>query len=448
MEMTDNNIDQYIIVPVIKISQKGKIFYIGKMSFSDFENAYTRSPAEYKRKTYELLAEHDERFGDLSLGIDDYLKKQDTSMKKGFQRDIDIGRITEIKKYIIENDFGIIPNSIIVNLIAIEVESEDDFIATIKDDTNKDTILFEDRLYVHKQTKPFLIIDGQHRVEGCKLIPQDMKKEFDLLFTFIVNVDPVVQAQLFTTINYKVKPVNKSYLYQILGEFEIETSEYTFLHEIVKLLNEFSISSLNDRIKMLGKKVSASNTLSQAFLVEFLYLLLCPKYIKAKLLTDKNQLLRLPVFRFHYKNKAIRKAIPRFLLMYFLTIKKLLKSILDITWEKNEEHILLRTLGMGALITIIPNIYVSLICKKDLLEKQNILADVMVFDDLEEILRPLFKIDLKKDSGNEFSKGSSRGLVKKLALHMWQPIVEKLPDFYKFHKSYIDWFNMKIVEKD
>jgi len=84
-------------------------------------------------QTYELRAEQDEGFIDLSRGIEEYLKKQDVSLRKGFQRDIDFGRINEIKKYIIENEYGIIPNSVIVNLVAIEVESEDDLNATIAD---------------------------------------------------------------------------------------------------------------------------------------------------------------------------------------------------------------------------------------------------------------------------------------------------------------------------
>lgn len=446
--MTNNYSEQYIKIPIFKITQKGKVFYMGKILFSTFENAYTRSPAEYKRQTYGLRSEQDERFIDLSFGIDEYFKKQGLSLKKGFQRDIDFVRINEIKKYVVENDFGIIPNTIIVNINAIEVETEVDFQATISDKENTDAILYQDDLYIKKNTKPFLIIDGQHRVEGCKLLPPEIKDNLELLFTFIVNVDPTVQAQLFTTINYKVKPVNKSYLYQILGEFEIETSEYTFLHEIVKLLNEFPGSPLNDRVKMLGKKISPLNTLSQAFLVESLYLLLCPKYIGVKILKDKMQLLRVPVFRFHYCNKDLRRAIPKFLLMYFIAIKKLLKSKVDVVWENASEHILLKTLGMGALINIIPNVYVGLLLKKELLEKQNIITETITMDDIEKILIPIMQLNLKNETDNEFSKGSSQGLVRKLALTMWTQIVQQLPDFYEFHKQYINWFNKNIVEME
>ena len=279
------------------------------------------------------------------------------------------------------------------------------------------------------------------------MLPQDIKDNLALLFTFIINVDPVVQAQLFTTINYKVKPVNKSYLYQILGEFEVETSEYTFLHEIVKLLNEFPNSPLNDRVKMLGKKISPLNTLSQAFLVEFLYLLISPKYTAVKLLKDEQQLLRVPVFRLHYCDKDMRKSIPKFLLMYLLTIKKLLNTKTSIIWENNSEHILLKTLGMGALISIIPNVYVGLLLKKNLLDKQLMITDIISLTDFENILSPLFEVNLKNELDNEFSKGSGQGLVRKLAVAMWKQIVQTIPNYLDFHKSYIDWFNKTIIEK-
>lgn len=115
--------------------------------------------------------------------------------------------------------------------------------------------------------------------------------------------------------------------------------------------------------------------------------------------------MRIPVFRFHYQNKEIRKAIPKFLLMYFLAIKRLLKSKVDMAWERNSEHILLKTLGMGALITIIPNVYVSLLYKMELLDKQEMITEVVCMDDIEQILTPLFEINLKNEPENEFSKG-------------------------------------------
>ena len=153
-------------IEVIRISQRGKTFYIGKMVFADFEDSYTPSPAEYKLNSYRQFATDDERFEDLSTGVDEYLKKEKDPIAKGFQRGIDKRRTEQIKNYILENEYGIIPNSIIVSVNTLEIDSREDFEATLNDPNNKKAILFDNRLYVPKVGKPFLIIDGQHRVEG------------------------------------------------------------------------------------------------------------------------------------------------------------------------------------------------------------------------------------------------------------------------------------------
>lgn len=84
-------------VEVLKISQQGKIFYIGKMVFSEFEDSYTPSPAEYKLISYSQDAEKDERFKDLSVGITEYLEKEQSNIARGFQRETEPKRIEQIK---------------------------------------------------------------------------------------------------------------------------------------------------------------------------------------------------------------------------------------------------------------------------------------------------------------------------------------------------------------
>ncbi|HHT9107577.1 MAG TPA: DGQHR domain-containing protein [Candidatus Wunengus sp. YC64] len=432
-------------IEVLRISQRGKIFYIGKMVFSEFENSYTPSPAEYKLISYSQEAEKDERFKDLSIGIAEHLEKEQGNIAKGFQRKTDPKRIEQIKNYVLENEYGIIPNSIIVSVNTVEVDSQEDFEVTVSDPTNKKAILFNNNLYIPKIGKPFLIIDGQHRVEGCEKLPSHIKSDMELIFTFINNADPSTQAQLFTTINYEARRVSKSYLYHILGEFKIESSEYTFLHEIVKLLNEVSASPLYDRVKMLGKSVSPKNSLSQAFLVESFYLLICTKYKEVKFLNE-TALLKIPVFRYHYVNKEYRKVMPKFIIMYLYAIKNLLKKI-SIEWEDKDSHILLKTVGMGAAINIIPNVYISLVCQYDLINCQHLIAEKLSIKNIEDVLKNITKVNLKNEPQNEYSKGSSQGLVRKLAEKLWKEIVVEIPTFLGLQKAYIDWFNASVVEK-
>src|SRR5690606_24288994 len=104
-----------------------------------------------------------------------------------------------------------------------------------------------------------------------------VKKEFDLLVSFIIGFDRSVIAKQFYTINYEQKPVNKSILYELTGEFSVEVTELTFLHNLVKILNELDKSPFYKRIKMLGTTPKGVDTedksrysISQAFMIDAL----------------------------------------------------------------------------------------------------------------------------------------------------------------------------------
>lgn len=447
--MNKNILEQYYkpSVKLIPINQQDKVFYIGKMTLADFENSYTESPAKYKQEIYKMFVTKDEEIKDMELYINDYLRREAEKepLAKGFQRELDYSRLKEIKEYVMESEFGIIPNSIIVSLNALDIDTEDDFDSTIKDTTNNIPIIFNDTLYIPKNSKPFLIIDGQHRIKGCELLPDEIKKSLQLLFTFIINIDPSTQAQLFTTINYKVKPVSKSYLYHILGEFKIASSEYAFLHEIVKLLNELRADHpLFDRVKMLGKKITTKNTLSQAFLVEALFPLIGPRKTPVKYLHDAMEILKLPVFRFFYLKEEYKKFIPKFILIYLIVVKELLLEKQKLNWDDEKSHILLKTSGMGALISIIPNIYVALAGTKNLIDKQELIT--LEKDDLKNLIAPIFEVDFRNIIENEYSKGSGQGLIRKLSLEMWEHVSKLIPDFYNMHNKYVDWFNKNMLQ--
>lgn len=448
MKMENNMLNHYNEpIELITIKQKDKEFYIGKISFIHFENTYTSSPAEYKLISYKNYSKDDDRYNDLVIEIEDYIIKNNDNVQKGFQRGIDGERTEQIKNYILNNEFGIIPNSIIVSVDCDTIIDDDEFNLKSADNTMNKAILYKNKLYIPKTGKPFLIIDGQHRVEGCKKLPEEIKSEIELIFTFFIDIDPSVQAQLFTTINYKVKPVNKSYLYQILGEFKIETSEYTYLHELVKLMNEIPNSPLFKRVKMLGKQQDANNSLSQAFLVESLYLLISPKKRDAKSIKEKEDLIKLPVLRYQYLNKEKRKEIPKFLLLYFKAIQKIYEDK-GTPWNNKDKHIMLKTIGMGALINLIPSVYILLIIKNDILEKQLELSSNITIDKIIKILKPIQEIDILTSDNNEFSKGSSRGLVNKFSKKLWSEIIKNDENYLNYQQNYIDWFNKNVVQKD
>ncbi len=429
-----------------KVKQGNKEFYTGKILFSDFENTYTTSPAEYKKSIYQEKINTDERYIDLLEDIEKYLKTQKSDIKSGFQRSIDESRTEEIKNYIMYDEFGIIPNSIIVNVDCTEIQNIDELNKLDEDDEHK-AVLFGNDLYIPNFKRVFLIIDGQHRIYGCKKLPEEIKAEMELLITFIINADSKVQAQLFTTINYKVKPVNKSYLYHILGEFGIGDSEETYLHEFIKLLNELKTSPLLDRVKMLGKSdKDKKGSLSQAFLAESLYLLISPKYREVRPLMDIEEVLRIPVFRYHFLNNKYRNNIPKFIIIYLKVIQQIYMNNSN-NWDDKDNNIFLKTVGMGGLIDLLSNLYILYICKIDKLNNQYEIDFLNLEEDLNTILSPLKENIIFKDLKNEFAKGSSRGAIKKLTKQLWQTILLDNSNFDKYQKEYISWFNQTMIFK-
>src|SRR5690606_23915527 len=133
--------------------------------------------------------------------------------------------------------------------------------------------------------------------------------------------DRSIIAKQFYTINYEQKPVNKSLLYQLTGEFSLEINELTFLHNVVKILNELDKSPFYKRIKMLGtapKNVKDEEkpllSISQAFLIDSL---------KKTISNSSTGGLYQPIFLYYYKQPKLHAELIKFLINYFSSIKKL-----------------------------------------------------------------------------------------------------------------------------
>lgn len=186
-----------------------------------------------------------------------------------------------------KEEYAFFPNTIIANCELIN-DSEDYNINeknSVEDYLNKtdkaDYLGFlwqhEERykLIIPFQANAILVIDGQHRLKGLEECDSMLQDGYDLLVAFVIGLDRSVIAKQFYTINYEQKPVNKSLLYQLTGEFSRDINELAFMHNIVKLLNELYESPFYSRVKMLG--VTPKNldfdskqklSISQAFLVD------------------------------------------------------------------------------------------------------------------------------------------------------------------------------------
>lgn len=182
-----------------------------------------------------------------------------------YQRRVDNKRVNEIKSFI--------RNSILK-------EKNSDVVSVLFPTAMLIAFDYDDEIAINEETMTFgfelpevvYIVDGQHRlwsmiqlykeVEGLtddnsQFIKQYLEK-FKFNCTLLMNFDMWEQAQVFASVNFKQKAVNKSLYYDIYGmeyheeEKDREKSAMYVAHQIIKELNSNPKSALHGFIKMLG----------------------------------------------------------------------------------------------------------------------------------------------------------------------------------------------------
>ena len=177
------------------------------------------------------------------------IRRRKIGQNDGIQREDDERRVNAIAKYA-ETPDCIFPTPIIVSAYA-------------------DSMLYENGMIVFKDYRKPVghILDGQHRILGLRKASKLALQELELQVVFVFEIDTYSEATIFVTINSNQKQVSKSLMYDLF-ELNPNRSEEKTLHEIVSALNSDPESSFFKRIKILGKKIGSSETLSQAAFIE------------------------------------------------------------------------------------------------------------------------------------------------------------------------------------
>lgn len=277
---------------------------------------------------------------------------QFVSSMEFYQRRVDSKRSDEIKAFIrnsiLQERDGLqmatlFPTSMI---LALSVDEDDEW-------GNKLDIENDDSCDIDIQTNVF-IVDGQHRMMGMiKLYDElsrfvvrtaeddfvlDYLKKYRFNCTILVNYDLWEQGQVFVSVNFKQKPVNKSLYYEIFGsEYREDRSDWQrnkiyLAHEMARMLNENTESPFYQRIKMLG---TGSGYVSQAFVVESL----------------QRNFKKGGLWYFEPDNTLKKGYYGTELLSYFVAIKRLFPNY----WPKEGERkgtIICKTTGFGAWIRL------------------------------------------------------------------------------------------------
>ena len=408
--------NKLIEIPLCIVEQNGNTFYFGKMKASDLIEIYTVNPAKYDiRKNASLRPEEQEfrfnqRIADLEAG------KSQFSSETGHQRGLSRDRIKEIATYLNESKkFAIFPNAIIAtcDLNSDLGESIEEFKELMEKDWTigaylvklekvDNNLLHTHTLYITNKSESLIIIDGQHRIEG--ILRSDINRnDFELLVTFILSADRATIAKHFYTVNYNQKPVNKSLLYHLMGEFGTDLQEVSYLHEIIIALNELDFSPFHNRVKMLGTRDHSLTpeerhkmNLSQAFLVDYMKYMITWDSTKQY---KKQRPKLLPIFYWYYKNSG-HASMLRFILRFFTAAKKVHPAIGD------PDSPLGKTLGIGAMLYFMSDFFVKLACTKDFFSNpENI--DAIRAEDLKLLLLGIEQVDNK-----EFPSSGAAGVGK------------------------------------
>ena len=229
-----------------------------------------------------------------------------------YQRILDKARVRDIAKYLLEED-SILPNSIIL-------ATREEVDISVGGNNTKLLIKWDEE----RLQQPFNIIDGQHRVEAVKLLANeqpDEYRDFQVSITVLVDLPFYVQAELFSVINGRQKPVSRSRIYDLLGYMPIkdpqtrrhaylgEMAVNRFCHHAVKVLNTSSKSPWKNRVKMRG---TGEGVVTQAALVDHLAAYLVPK-------KERGDMRYMPVLYSYFKSSDM-VGLARLLVMYFIGI--------------------------------------------------------------------------------------------------------------------------------
>jgi len=177
---------------------------------------------------------------ELSAFADEVAKVQGTTYQPEdpYQRLMDRSRAKAIAGYLQTED-ALLPNGIIL--------AANEGVTVIRDASNSVSLEWDSV----EVSQPLNIIDGQHRVEGLRILVLDKPAEFadfQVPSTLLLDLPFYAQAELFATINGEQKKVNKSQIFDLLGYKQIsdptlkekfylgEMAIQRFCHNAVKVL--------------------------------------------------------------------------------------------------------------------------------------------------------------------------------------------------------------------
>lgn len=245
----------------------------------------------------------------------------------GVQRKDSKERIKNIKKYCNDPD-ATFPSAIIVSINSEDFKFTDN---TLEFDENKKNL--------------FEIIDGQHRLLGIS--ESTLSDSLEIPLVIMPNLTDEEKAYVFSTINSNQKKIDPSLIYDLFN-ISKKRSPYKTMHELARALNSDKNSPFYRRLKMLGKKLLQTETISQGTFVNHLIGLISKNPKDDTIELKKNKKLKddksIPL-RYYFINEE-----DNFLYKIIFNYFKAAETIFKQEWNNPKDYIINRSTGFGGLV--------------------------------------------------------------------------------------------------
>lgn len=183
----------------------------------------------------------------------------------GIQRELSPKRVKEIAKYVKTKD-ATFPTNVILSIRSERIKSLDNVEEMQSDELEiisyKDNVL---KIIIEENVAK--IIDGYHRIAGLASHSDWNVGEFEINVTVFIDMDPEDEAIVFATINKAQTKPSNSLAYDLF-ELAKSRSPQKTAHNIVRFFNKQNENPFYRKIKLLGKSIYGTETISQATFVE------------------------------------------------------------------------------------------------------------------------------------------------------------------------------------
>lgn len=365
--------ENYITLEMVRVSQlQSGIVFTGKMKFDQLNQIYKLT----ERK--ESVADP---FGNSLLTFGSEFQRQLSQKKLG---EIESYLREEMKQRDLGKSLAMFPSSLILynrayepddinygNSSNNEIPVNKNIIADSYTNTldccfylplNDSNDLYQ--LFIPKNKGITLIVDGQHRFIGTQRFYNSLSQEdrtlvdnFEFIVTYLVGFDLFEVGQIFATVNFNQKPVNRSLYYDIFGSAPQTDrdgklqNDIRLAHDLALHLNNNETSPIKSMIKLLGK---GYGLFSQAFFVDKIIRHVFKSKIWDAYITD------------YISGGNDYKVIAEFIKAYLYAIQDAYPSAWPSKVNKNGDsvyssydykYILCKTTGLGAYFRLIKDIY-------------------------------------------------------------------------------------------